>query len=245
MSTDRPDTRSEKGSDRETRRGLLIRDLPEDERPRDRLLQNGGQALSDAEIISILLHSGRPGLSAVGLARELLRGSGGLNGLIGSTAPLLTGPGVGPGKAAVLLAAIELAARLTRSELPERHPLREPAAVARYLSLRYGTRDQEIMGALYLDTRHRLLEEAELFRGTLDRATVEPRSILKRALLIDSPNLIVFHTHPSGDPAPSAEDLAFTKRLAEAGEIVGVRLLDHLILGSPRRWVSLKERGAW
>ncbi len=101
------------------------------------------------------------------------------------------------------------------------------------------------MGTLYLDTRHRLLEEAELYRGTLDRASVEPRAILKRALLIDSSNLVVFHTHPSGDPAPSAEDLAFTRRLAETGEIVGVRLLDHLILGSPRRWLSLKEQDAW
>ncbi len=101
------------------------------------------------------------------------------------------------------------------------------------------------MGALYLDTRNRLLAEHEFFRGTLSRAAVEPRAILKHGLLCDAAGFLLFHTHPSGDPSPSAEDLAFTRRIAEAGELVGVRLVDHLILGSGERWVSLKQRGAW
>jgi DNA repair protein RadC len=101
------------------------------------------------------------------------------------------------------------------------------------------------MGALFLDTRNRLLGESEVFRGTLNRAAVEPRALLKQALLRDAAGLVLFHTHPSGDPAPSAEDLGFTRRMAEAGEIVGIRMVDHLILGSGGRWVSLRRRGGW
>lgn len=226
-------------------RGLLIRDLPLDERPRDRLLHHGSHALSDAELVAVLLHTGRRGTSVLDLARELLHDHGGLVGLLGSTAPSLRRPGVGPGKAAALLAALELATRLSRCDSTVKHPLRDPAALARYLWLRYSTCDQEVMGSLFLDGRHRLIAEAEIYRGTLSRAAVEPRAILKRGLLVGAASVAVFHTHPSGDPAPSAEDLAFTRRLAEAGDIVGIRLLDHLILGSPTRWLSLREHGGW
>jgi DNA repair protein RadC len=130
-------------------------------------------------------------------------------------------------------------------DLPEREPLAHPAAAASYLALRYAGRDQEVLGALYLDTRHRLIAERELYRGTLNRAAVEPRLVLKEGLLAGAAALIVFHTHPSGDPTPSAEDLAFTRRLGEAGEVVGIRVVDHLILGGVGRWVSLAERGGW
>ena len=123
-------------------------------------------------------------------------------------------------------------------------PLSEPDAVARYLSMRYGCPDQEVMGALFLDARQRLLGESEHFRGTLSRAAVEPRPILKEGLLQGAAALLLFHTHPSGDPSPSAEDLAFTRRMSKAGEVVGIRLLDHLILGSGSRWLSLRQRGA-
>lgn len=127
----------------------------------------------------------------------------------------------------------------------EKQCLGAPAAVASYLALRYGVNDQEVMGALYLDTRNRLIKEMELYRGTVNRAAVEPRLILKNGLLCGAVGMILFHTHPSGDPAPSPEDLAFTRRVAEGGELVGVRLTDHLIIGSVGRWVSLRERGAW
>ncbi len=223
----------------------LIRELPPDERPRERLLGGGGGALSDAELLAVLLRTGRRGASAVDLARELLRDCGGLGGMLGVSSPALRRRGIGGAKAAAVLAALELGRRVARGELPEREPLTHPAAVARYLALRYAVRDQEVMGAVFLDTRHRFLAESEVYRGTLNRAAVEPRGILKEALLRGAAAVLLFHTHPSGDPSPSAEDLAFTRRLAEAGDVVGVRLVDHLILGSGGAWLSLKERRAW
>lgn len=223
----------------------LIREIPSRDRPRERLLREGGAALTDAELLAVLLRTGRRGVSAVDLARELLASSQGLGGLLGVRPASLRRRGLGPAKLAAILAAVELARRLARAELPERLPLGHPEAVARYLLLRYGDRDQEVMGALYLDVRNRLLGEAELFRGTLSRAAVEPRAILKRALLSSAAGVLLFHTHPSGDPSPSAEDLAFTRRMAEAGDLVGVRLVDHLVLGTHHRWVSLRRRGGW
>ena len=223
----------------------LIRELPPDERPRERLLAHGGRALGDAELVAVLLRSGRAGGSALEVARELLAAVGGLCGLAASSAPELTRRGLGPAKAAGLLAAVELGRRLARAEIPERTPLAQPAAAASYLALRFAGRDQEIFGALYLDSRNRLIAERELYRGALQRAAVEPRLVLKEGLLRGAAGCIVFHTHPSGDPTPSAEDLAFTRRLAEAGELVGLRLVDHLILAGPGRWVSIAQRGGW
>lgn len=223
----------------------LIRELPADERPRERLLAQGPAALGDAELIAVLLRTGRPGVSALEAARELVSSCGGLAGLATAGAPSLVRRGLGAAKAASLLAAVELARRLARAEVAERPPLAHPAAVAGYLALRYAVRDQEVMGALFLDGRHRLLADRELFRGTLSRAAVEPRALLREGLLLGAAGLILFHTHPSGDPAPSAEDLAFTRRMVDAGEAVGVRLVDHLVVGSVGRWASLRERGAW
>lgn len=223
----------------------LIREMAADERPRERLLRSGGVALSDVELVAVLLRTGRRGASALELARELLRQQGGLAALAGAGFAAIRRSGLGPAKASALLAALELGRRLARGDVPEREPMTHAAAVARYLLLRFGVPDQEIMGALYLDVRNRLLSESEFFRGTLHRAAVEPRALLKEALLRGASALIVFHTHPSGDPSPSPEDLAFTRRLSEAGEAIGVRLTDHLILGAGGRWLSLRERGGW
>ena len=223
----------------------LIRELPSDERPRERLLANGSGALADSELVAVLLRTGRAGTSALELGRELLREHGGLQGLLGARPEALRRRGLGQAKAAALLAAVELGRRLARAQVPDREPLLHPSAVARYLLLRFGVPDQEVMGALYVDVRHRLLAEAEIFRGTLNRASVEPRALLKEGLLRGAAGLVLFHTHPSGDPSPSAEDLAFTRRLADAGELVGVRLIDHLVLGATGAWVSLRERGGW
>lgn len=224
---------------------MLIRELPPDERPRDRLLLSGGLELSDVELLSILLLSGCRGESSIDVARKLLLKTGGVAGLVGLRQEGLRMQGIGLAKAATILAAVELARRLSRAEVPAGHPLTDPPAVARYLALRFSIPGQEVMGALFLDTRNRLLAEQEVFRGTLNRTAVEPRPLLKEALLRCAAGLVLFHTHPSGDASPSAEDLAFTRRLGEAGDIVGVRLVDHLILGHSGQYVSLKQRGGW
>jgi DNA repair protein RadC len=224
---------------------FMIRELPAAERPRERLLEGGPRGLSDAELLAVLLRTGCPGTSALTVAIELLAKHGGLVGLVGSDPRSLRRPGLGPAKAATLLAAVEIGRRLARAELPHRDLLSRPSSVARYLHLRYGERGQEVMGALYLDIRNRLVAEREHYLGTLQRAAVEPREVLKEGLLRGAAAVVIFHTHPSGDPTPSAEDLVFTRRMAEAGEVVGIRVVDHLIIGRGGRWTSLRERGAW
>jgi DNA repair protein RadC len=153
--------------------------------------------------------------------------------------------GVGPVKLAALLAAVELACRLAQAPVSDRKRMNRPGMVARYVALRYGIRDQEILGALFVDIRNRLLAEREIYRGTLNRAAVEPREILKEGLLRGAAGVVVFHTHPSGDPSPSGQDILFTRRMAEAGEVVGIRLVDHLVVSAGGAWASLKDRGAW
>jgi DNA repair protein RadC len=223
----------------------VIKETPFDERPRERLHEHGSTILSDAELVALLLRTGTPVRGVMEIAREVVRDNGGLVGLLDARKEDLFREGLGEAKAATILAAIEIGRRLARRDVPDRQPLARPAAMASYLALRYRVRDQEVMGAVFLDVRNRLLAEKEIFRGTLCRAAVEPRVILKEGLLQGASSVVLFHTHPSGDPSPSLEDLAFTRRMAEAGDAVGIQLADHLILGSTGRWVSLKERGAW
>jgi DNA repair protein RadC len=222
----------------------LIRELPVSERPRERLLKQGSGALSDAELVAVLLRTGTRGVSALQMAMELLRETGGLSGLVSLTPGSLRRNGLGPAKAATLLAAVEIAGRIAREQLGERELLTRPAEVARYIHLRFWARDQEVVGALFLDSRNRFLGDKELFRGTLNRAVADPREILKEAIVRGAAAVILFHTHPSGDPSPSESDFAFTRRLKEAAEIVGLRLADHMIIGAAGRWVSLQQRGA-
>lgn len=224
---------------------LTLKDIPEDARPRERLLRCGGKALSDAELLAILLRSGRPGLSVVRMAAEVLDECGGLAGLVGAGYSVLVRHGLGRAKAATLLAAVELGRRLARARIPERRLLNRPDLMADYLALRYARQDQEIMGAVFLDVRNRLIADVDLYRGTLSRASVEPRLILKEALARNASAFVLFHTHPSGDPAPSTEDLAFTRQLTAASEVLGLKMHDHLIVGSAGRWVSLRRRGSW
>ncbi|MEO6191909.1 MAG: DNA repair protein RadC [Thermoanaerobaculia bacterium] len=223
----------------------MIRELPQGERPRERLLQHGGSSLSDSELLAVLLRTGRVGVSALQMAMDVLRENGGLAGLLTATPHSLRRSGLGPAKAAALLAAVEVGRRLAREQLLDHEPLTRPVDVARYLAIRYQTCDQEVMGALFLDARNRLLGEREMFRGTISRISVEPREILRECLQRGAAAIYLFHTHPSGDPSPSAEDLLFTRRMVEAAEIVGLRLADHVVLGHRGRWVSLKEKSAW
>jgi DNA repair protein RadC len=220
-------------------------EVPRDERPRERLLRNGAQSLSDAELLAVVLKNGLGWGSALDLSRDLLTDTNGLAGLTVASALSLRRQGVGDVQLAALLAAVELACRMAEAKLPDREPLNRPTCIARYVALRYGRRDQEILGAIFVDSRNRHMGEREIYRGTLSRAAAEPREILKEGLLRGAAGVVLFHTHPSGDPTPTAEDILFTRRMAEAGEVVGVRLVDHLIVAVGGGWVSLRERGAW
>ncbi len=213
------------------------------ERLPDRLLRDGVGSLSDAELLAVLLHSSCRGRSALRLADELLQDLGGLAGLGEVDEQLLDRQGIGNVRAAILLAVRELAARLGRTQLSDRKVLDHPAVVANYLALRYGSADQEVMGVLFLDIRHQLIADRELFRGTLSRIQVEPRQIFRAALHHRASSIVLFHTHTSGDPTPSADDLVFTQRLEEAGRLMGIRLVDHLIVAGMGRWVSMARRG--
>ena len=220
-------------------------DRPRDEQPRRRLLRHGAPTLSDAELLEILLRNGCRGSTARDLARELLAEYGGLVALAYVEPSYLKRRGIGEAKTTAIAATFEIARRVAVGRMPRRDLLDRPDAVACYLALRYNQGDQETMGALFLDVRNRLIGESEVFRGTMSRAAVEPRALMKEALLRSAAGFVLFHTHPSGDPSPSAEDLSFTRRMAEVGELIGVHLLDHLILGSAGRWVSLGRQGAW
>jgi len=222
----------------------LIRELPVPERPRERLQAHGSAVLSDRELLALVLRSGNPYKGVVEVAKEVIDDCGGLVGLLDARPKDLMRDGLGMALASSLIAAVEIGRRLAREEFPNREPLSRPAAVASYLALRYRVRDQEVMGALFLDVRQRLILDKEIYRGTLSRAAVEPREILKEALMQGASAVVLFHTHPSGDPSPSLEDIAFTRRMAAAGEAIGIRLVDHMVVGSTGRWVSLKERGA-
>ncbi len=214
-----------------------------DHEARRRILRSSGADLADADLLALLL-CGMPRIEASDLAEEALAEAGGIAGLLRLHGNDLDLAGLGPARRSAILAAVELGRRLARARMPRRAPLSQPDRVAAYLTLRYSC-DQEVMGALYLDVRNRLIGEEEIYRGTLCRASAEPRGILKHGLLHGANGFVLFHTHPSGDPEPSGEDLAFTRRLAEAADLLGLRLLDHLILGGSGRWVSLKRRGAW
>jgi DNA repair protein RadC len=227
-----------------TRIAFRIQDLPSDERPRERLLAVGPGALSNEELVALLLRTGSRGESALDRARRLLAAHGGLAGLSGSTATeLASEAGIGPARAAVLGATFEIARRLPVATLHGRDLFTEPRLVKEFLRRTQADDTQERTGALFLNARNRLLKnDPEIYRGTLDRAVVEPREILKRALLARAAGLILYHNHPSGDPSPSREDREFTRRLAAAAEALGVRLLDHVVVGRDG-CVSFREAG--
>jgi DNA repair protein RadC len=226
------------------RRAFRIADLPSEERPRERLLRLGAAALTNEELLALLLRTGIPGESALDRARSLLAGRGGLIGLAGASVPELSGErGIGPARASTIAAAIEIARRLPAETLSGRDLLNEPRLVKEFLRQAQADDAQERTGALYLNARNRLLRnDPEIYRGTLDRAVVEPREILRRALLGKAAAVILYHNHPSGDPTPSREDREFTRRLAAASEAVGVRLLDHIVIGR-EGCVSFRESG--
>lgn len=213
---------------------------PED-RPRERLARVGAGALSNRELVGVLLGTGVPGRSALEVADELL--APGLRSLAARSLRELEGArGLGRAKASRLLAALELGARVASDPGAPAPALGSPQAAGRYLLARYATRPVEIFGLLALDVRHRLRHESVVSVGCLTASLVHPREVFQEAVVSRAASLVLFHNHPSGDPEPSAEDLTLTRRLAAAGTLMGIEVLDHLVLGAGR-YVSLKERG--
>ena len=220
---------------------MNLQELPLDERPRERLAQLGPSALSSRELLAAVLGTGARGASALAVAEELL-GSG-LHSLASrSLHDLEQVRGLGRAKAARLVAALELGARLASDGGGGAPSLQSPGETARYLLPRYAARPVETFGLLALDARHRLRREAVVSVGCLTASLVHPREVFQEAVVSRAAALVLFHNHPSGDPEPSAEDLALTRRLAAAGSLMGIEVLDHLVLGAGR-YVSLKERG--
>jgi DNA repair protein RadC len=222
---------------------MHIRDWPSSERPRERLLAQGAAVLSDAELLALFLGSGLRGRDAITTARELLQSHGPLRALLErSPLELARLPGLGPARACLLAAALELGHRRLGADLERGIAMDDPMAAGRYFAQRLRGLTREVFAVLFLDTRHRALAFEEMFRGTLDGAEVHPREVVRRALAHNAAALIVGHNHPSGNPEPSAADRALTARLKQALSLVDLRLLDHFVIadGPP---VSLAARG--
>ena len=220
-----------------------IRDWPADERPREKLLARGAAALCDAELLAIWLRCGTRGLSAVDLAREVLRNFGSLRKLLAADRPRFCAePGLGPARFAELQAAIEIWRRQLAEALRAGPSFAGPGATREYLIARLRDLEHEVFCCLYLDNRHRLIEFEQLFRGTIDGASVYPREVVKQALQWNCAAVIIAHNHPSGVAEPSLADERITLRVRDALALVDIRLLDHIIVGDGAS-VSLAERG--
>ena len=222
---------------------MSIRNWPAAERPREKLLARGADALSDAELLALLLGAGTRGASAVELARTLLTDFGSLRELLSSQASrCLASAGIGPARYAVLQAAVELTRRHFREALRLGPALAAPETTRGFLLAQLRDKPYEVFCCLYLDSRHRLLAFEELFRGTIDRAGVHPREVLRQTLLHNAAAVIFAHNHPSGVLEPSQADELITRRLKEALALVDVRVLDHFIVGDGHCF-SFSEHG--
>ena len=222
---------------------MAIKDWPSSERPRERLLAHGAGSLSDAELLAIFLRTGVRGRSAVDLSRDLLTRFGGLRPLLAaSPEAFCAAPGLGRAKYAQLQAVLEMARRCFDEPLHRGEALTDPRRSARYFSTRLRDRRHEVFAVLFLDTRHRVITYEEMFRGTIDGASVHPREVVQRALECNAAAVILAHNHPSGVAEPSRADRQITLRLRDALALVDVRVLDHLVVGDTE-CCSLAERG--
>ena len=222
---------------------FVLRDIPNEERPRERMLQYGAQALSNAELLAILLRTGTYAESAVQLAQRLLKQAGGLRQLVDmSTEQLMQFKGIGAAKALQLQASIELGRRLARSAMKERAVIRSPQDVHPLLGEQLRYLQKEHFVCLFLNTKNQVIAQETMSIGSLNASIVHPREVFRAAIQRSSASLICAHNHPSGDPTPSPEDIHITRRLAEAGRLIGIEVLDHVIIGD-QNFVSLKEQG--
>lgn len=220
-----------------------IKDLKEEERPRERLAKLGPQSLTTAELLAILLRVGIVGETSIQVGQRLLQTFGGISGIHrASFDELSSQKGIKLAKAAQIKAAIELGRRLVLESPEERPVVHSPADAAELVQYEMGGLEQEELRVLLLDTRNRVQHIETVYRGSVNSSQVRVAEIFKAAIRRNATNIIVVHNHPSGDPTPSPDDVAITRAILQAGELLDVKLLDHIIIGSGR-FVSLKERG--
>ena len=220
-----------------------IKNWPESERPRERLLRHGAHTLSEAQLLAIILRTGRGGKSALDLAIEILKSFGDLkeidNASLGEFAPF---KGMGKAKVAQLKAALELGKRLIAEPSQKGPAFSSSHEVYSYYCRRFKNMKKEIFLCAMLDAKNRILRDNKISEGTLTHSLIHPREAFRDAIKESAASVIFVHNHPSGDPSPSREDIVITERLASTGEIVGIRVLDHIIIGD-ERYTSMKEKG--
>jgi len=222
---------------------MAINEWPEDQRPRERLIKLGSTALSDAELLAVFLRTGVSGKSAVDLGREMINHFGSLSKLFSANIKDFSAiHGLGNAKFAQLHAVLELAKRAINEELKVNTSLSSPQAVKNYLQLMIGNKTYESFAVLFLDIKNRLIVSEELFRGTLNHASVYPREVVKTALLHNAAAIIIAHNHPSGSCEPSRADIDLTENLQQALRLVDIKVLDHFIVANPHVY-SFAEHG--
>ncbi len=222
---------------------VTLKALPADCRPREKLLARGAEALSDAELLALLLRSGLPGKNVLTLAQELIERFDGLAGLLRASLEQLRAiKGLGPAKRAELAAVLELARRALSEPLHERPLFDSPQAVRQFLQLQIGARPHEVFAVLFLDSQHRLILLEEMFRGTLAQTSVYPREVVSRALALGAAAVVFAHNHPSGSNQPSQADQVLTQTLRSALALVDVRVLDHFVVTASGA-LSMAEMG--
>ncbi|MGV2622246.1 DNA repair protein RadC [Halobacillus sp. ACCC02827] len=226
-----------------TRTSILIKDVPKEERPRERLMQLGAGRLSNQELLAIMLGSGTKQESVMELAGRLLVHFEGILLLKDATIEELTAiRGIGSAKAVMLMSAIELGRRLHQMKPVERYMIRSPEDGADFIMEEMRDLKQEHFICLFLNTKNQVIHRQTVFIGSLNASIVHPREVYKEAVKRSAASIICAHNHPSGDPTPSQEDIQVTRRLKECGKMIGIELLDHLVIGD-RKFISLKEKG--
>mgnify|MGYP001944525627 FL=1 len=221
----------------------MIKHVPKEDRPRERLIARGASHLSNQELIAILLGSGTKEESVMELSRRLLMHFEGLKLLGNATIEELTAiKGIGPAKGVMILAATEFGKRLNQFQPSEAYIIRSPKDGADYVMEEMRLLNQEHFVVLFLSTKNQIIHKQTIFVGSLNASIVHPREIFREAVKRSAASIICVHNHPSGDPSPSQEDIHVTRRIVEAGKVVGIDLLDHLIIGN-NTFVSLKEKG--
>ncbi|AVX21137.1 MULTISPECIES: DNA repair protein RadC [Carboxydocella] len=224
-------------------KNLSMRHLPPEQRPRERLLQQGPRVLSDAELLAILLRTGVEGESALQLAHRLLAEAGGIKNLAKKTVEdILHLPGIGPAKGALICAAFELGRRVATAPSSRLPVISGPEDAADLVMAEMAALEKEHFRVILLDVRNRVLGIDELSIGGMTRALADPRALFKQALRKNAVALILVHNHPSGDPRPSTEDIHLTRQLMQAGRLLDIVILDHIIIGD-NKYCSLKEEG--